>query len=68
MTAKQFQATLKRLGFRSLYQAGPYLGVSQPHMSRLASGQAKVQPTLRLLLEAYLRHGVPWSDRGCNNS
>jgi hypothetical protein len=61
MTADQFIAAIHRLGFPSPYAAGKSgkIGVSKSQAQKYASGETEVPEPIRLLLEAYLRHGLP---------
>lgn len=64
MSAEEFRASLKRLGFPSPYAAAAALGVTPTQAFRLAENEAskhhsKITRTMRLLLLMYERHGVP---------
>jgi hypothetical protein len=58
MTAKEYNATLKKLGLTA-YGAARYLGVSRRQSLRYASGEQPISRTIELLLRMYLAHGLP---------
>ncbi len=59
MTSAQFLAAIRKLGFPSPYAAADSIGVSPSQAWRYGEGVSPVPNTVRLLLEAYLRHGLP---------
>lgn len=60
MTTAQYLKTLKQLGLSPYsLETREVLGLKKTQLARLASGVTKPTQTLKLLLEMYLRHGLP---------
>lgn len=63
MTTKQYLAALKKLGLGTHSNiTRTRLGVSQRQLAYMASGEAPIPEPVGLLLEMYLRHGLPNGD------
>jgi plasmid maintenance system antidote protein VapI len=59
MTSEQFSKALKKLGLTVAAQrTAEALGIGRRHVQRIASGDADVSPTLTLLVQMYLKHGI----------
>jgi uncharacterized protein (DUF111 family) len=59
MSARQFQATLKKLGLTvASQQTSRLLGVGVRQCMRLAHGDNPVPLPVELLLKMYLKHGI----------
>jgi hypothetical protein len=65
MSPEEFLAAIHQLGFASPYAAAQAIGVSASQAQRYAQGAdnggSAIPEAVRLLLEAYLRHGLPQS-------
>ena len=60
MTRNQYLAALKKLGLgRASKRTAELLGVSVRHIQRMSLGEQDVTDTIALLLEMYLKHGLP---------
>jgi hypothetical protein len=58
MTKTQYCKALAELNLTP-YSAARVLGISLRQSHRYASGEQPVKATVALLLQAYLRHGLP---------
>jgi hypothetical protein len=64
MTQKEYLRALKRLSLSpASKRTAQVLGVGLRQLARYSAGDAQIPQTLELLLEMYLRHGLPRGDR-----
>ncbi len=58
MTAADFRAARRFFGLTQSAW-GLFLGIGREHVAKIETDKAAASPTLVLLVEAYLRHGLP---------